>query len=330
MKKLFFLLIVCLSSLTSFAQEICPNDEIWYTSSNGKVIEPYKTDQFGANILSNTYTDGKGVIKFDGNVTSIRNSAFHNCNVLTSISIPNTVASIGNSAFSFCTSLTSVIIPDAVRSIGSSAFYYCSGLASVTMGDSITSIGEYAFDGCTALPVINNVRYADKYLIGAVDKTLSAYTIKKGTRYIANQAFKFCSALSSVTMENTITLIGNEAYYGCTGLTSLDIPGSVTSIGSSAFRYVSNLAKLYVHWQNPLTITSDVLDGIDKNTCVLYVPKGSVDNYKTAAVWTDFSNIEENPADDPLLKKYDVNGDGTVDVADITTLANYILHGATK
>lgn len=35
-------------------------------------------------------------------VTSIRNSAFHNCTNLTSVTIPNSVTSIGYGAFSNC------------------------------------------------------------------------------------------------------------------------------------------------------------------------------------------------------------------------------------
>ena len=53
-----------------------PSNEIWYTSSDGNVIEPNKTDVFGTNITSNTYENGVGVITFDGDVTTIGGSAF--------------------------------------------------------------------------------------------------------------------------------------------------------------------------------------------------------------------------------------------------------------
>jgi hypothetical protein len=39
------------------------------------------------------------------------------------------------------------------------------------------------------LPVENNLRYADTYLVGTVDKTLSSYTIKNGTKWIGDYAF---------------------------------------------------------------------------------------------------------------------------------------------
>ena len=98
---------------------------IFYTSSNNTIVNPYKSDVFGAKILSNTYKNGQGIIIFDAPVTSIGNQAFDDCTSLTSVTIPDSVTSIGYAAFSGCSSLTSVTIPDSVTSIGNYAFYEC-------------------------------------------------------------------------------------------------------------------------------------------------------------------------------------------------------------
>lgn len=34
-----------------------------------------------------------------------------------------------------------------------------------------------------------------------------------------------------------------------------------------------------------------MFDGVNKETCILYVPEGSVDKYKAAPVWKEFKNI---------------------------------------
>jgi hypothetical protein len=80
--------------------EMC---QILYTSTDGNIVTPYSTTAFGAaNIVSNTYENGQGVITFDSLVTTIGTSAFAGCTTLSSITIPADVTSIGNGAFRNC------------------------------------------------------------------------------------------------------------------------------------------------------------------------------------------------------------------------------------
>ena len=248
------------------------NNEIWYTNDSiTEATAPYKTNVFGANIVSNTYDAEKEcwVIKFDGEVTTIGGSAFYycssltsvtipdsvttiggaafsNCWRLTSITIPGSVTTIGNYAFSDCRSLTSITIPDSVTKIGDGAFSDCSSLTSVTIPDSVTTIGEKAFYSCSSLPIIDNIRYADTYLIEAVDKTMSVYTIKENTRFIGEYAFEDCSSLTSVTIGDSVTTIGENAFSGCSSLTSITIPDSLTTIGKYAFEDCSSLTNVTI------------------------------------------------------------------------------------
>ena len=186
----------------------------------------------------------KGDIVIPNSVTSIGDYAFYGCSSLTSVTIPNSVTSIGSRAFYGCSSLTSVTIPSSVTSIGENAFTFCRSLTSVTIPNSVTSIGQYAFSGCTSLPVVDNLRYADTYLVVAVDQTLSSYTIKNGTKWIGSGAFYNCSGLTSVTIPNSVTSIGSSAFRNCRSLTSVTIPSSVTSIGGSAFSNCSSLTSV--------------------------------------------------------------------------------------
>lgn len=129
-----------------------PNNEIWYTSSNGNVVTPSNT--YGPTIIDNTYENGKGIITFDGDVTSIIDWAFSYYYSLTSITIPNSVTSIGEYAFYECKGLTSITIPNSVISIGYWAFKECSALTSITIPNSVTSIGGDAFRECSGLTTI--------------------------------------------------------------------------------------------------------------------------------------------------------------------------------
>ena len=232
-----------MASVEHNAIPVVPNNQIWYTSSDGNVVTPYNTDVFGANIISNKYNNGKGVITFDGDITTIGDYAFAQCASLTSVTIPASATTIGYAAFCFCYSLTSVNIPDSVTTIGDSAFQDCYSLTSVTIPDSVTTIGNYAFYYCTSLKEFKG-KFATKdgrSLI--VDNTIIAYANASGTTYtipdsvtsIGSSAFGWCTSLTSVTIPDSVTTIGYAAFYNCYSLTSVNITDSVTTIGYAAF-----------------------------------------------------------------------------------------------
>ena len=53
------------ANIDSYALFSVPCNQIWQTSTNGDVVNPYRSNAFGANILSNEYVNGKGIITFD-------------------------------------------------------------------------------------------------------------------------------------------------------------------------------------------------------------------------------------------------------------------------
>ena len=172
-------------------------NEIWYTSTDGNIVEPYAKDAFGVAIKSNTYENGKGVITFDGDVKTIGNYAFQNGTSLASITLPEGLTTIGNSAFRECTSLKSITIPEGVTEIGNSAFAYCTSLAK--------------FEGPLAT--------SDQRCI-VIDGALEAFAPAELFEYVIPEG---------------VTSIGGYAFFGCSSLASITIPEGVTTIGYSAF-----------------------------------------------------------------------------------------------
>ena len=219
-----------------------PNNQIWYTSSDGNIVEPNNTN-FDANIISNTYNNGMGIITFDGDVTTIGDYAFYCRTRLTSVNIPDSVTTIGGSAFERCYSLTSVNIPDSVKTIGNDAFYSCDSLTSVTIGNSVTTIGNSAFVQCASLTSVtigDSVTEIGDYAFGDCS-SLTSVNIPDSVTTIGERAFISCSSLTSVNIPDSVKTIGNSAFQNCYSLTSITIPDSVTTIGNSAFMYCTSL-----------------------------------------------------------------------------------------
>ncbi|MBR7065208.1 MAG: leucine-rich repeat protein [Prevotella sp.] len=152
---------------------------------------------------------------------------------------------IGDFAFSQ-SELSSISIPESVISIGIGAFADCPNLMSINIPEGVTNFGTGAFSGCPNLPVENNIRYADTYLIEAIDKSLTEYQIKDGTRIIGTSAFSYCPNLTSFNIPNSITIIDSYAFDGCENLNSINIPNSVKSIGSYVFQSCSNLTSITI------------------------------------------------------------------------------------
>lgn len=77
------------------------------------------------------------------------------------------------------------------------------------------------------------------------------------------------------------------------GLASETIPNSVTAIGGYAFRYCSKLTKLVSLAVEPPICGEGAFEKVDKTTCQLLVPEGSVNKYKAADQWKEFLNISK-------------------------------------
>ena len=112
---------------------------------------------------------------------------------------------------------------------------------------------------------------------------------------IGAHAFSGCRSLTSLTLPSGVTSIGESAFTGCSGLTSLTLPSSVTSIGDSAFEGCSGLTSIYVSWESPLPINASIFEYANTKKCILYVPKGTYDDYWLSN-WGIFENIVEYDA----------------------------------
>ena len=78
------------------------------------------------------------------------------------------------------------------------------------------------------------------------------YSIRKGVKVIANNAFRFCKSLVNINIPKGVTSIGDWAFNGCESLTNINLPDSMTSIGYSAFSDCESLTSIII----PNSVTS--------------------------------------------------------------------------
>ena len=173
--------------------------QIIYTTTNGQIVTPVNNATFGANIVSNVYENGQGVITFDGPATAMTWGAFQNCTTLKTVTIPGSITNWEAYIFSGCTNLTTVTILDGVKSIGWGTFDQCTKLTDVVMPESVTTIESYAFSGCDALKTI---------------------TFPDNLTTIGEGAFYDCQLLSGVVIPNSVTSLGEKVFAICPNIGS--------------------------------------------------------------------------------------------------------------
>ena len=145
----------------------------------------------------------------------------------------------------------------------------------IVFGDNITSVGSYALNSCYCLKSI---------------------TMSNSITSIGLYTFNACYALLSVTISNSITQIMTYAFPICYSLASITIPESVTSIGAYAFNNCTGMSEYHFKPTTPPALAnSNAFTGIPSD-CKIYVPQGSLNAYKTATNWSQYSSkMQEEP-----------------------------------
>lgn len=208
------------------------------------------------------------------NLETIENSAFCDCESLTTIEMPaGSLEAIGDYAFSNCKSLTSIEIPSGVETIGKGAFNDCKSLQTVIFGIlsySLKTIGNSVFENC---------------------ESLTSIEIPSKVETIGTSAFKGCKSLKTVAfyVNAPVRTIEDFAFYGCESLTGIIIPGRVETIGRSAFEACESLTTI---WGDDLSSGFDRLRTIGayafqncKSLTAVEMPTVSLETIGDYAFW---------------------------------------------
>ena len=253
---------------------------------------------------------------------------------------PASVTTIGKGAFKE-TTIENVTISEGVTTLETFSFYHCRNLKSLNISSTVSTIGSEAFTGCPSLESIvvadanatfdsrDNcnaiIKTADDELIlGCVNTEIPA-TVKA----VGYKAFTE-TLITDITLPEGVTTLKPWALSKCGMLKTVVLPSTLTDIQYGAFQECNSLTDIYAYpHANSVTLGGDVWAFMDETLwtstdCTLHVYPEDFDYYSTADQWKEFTVIGDlgEPA---TGKPGDANGDGDVNVNDVTVTINYIL-----
>lgn len=211
-------------------------------------------------------------VSISHNIERIEKNAFNALKIVDlDFTNANNLKFIGESSFAKNALLTSVTFNDALTYIAKGAFIDNTNLETINFNDStnIEFIESTSFKNSSFIKAKEGERIIlGKVLYQASSTDMSATEINDLDNLygISNGIFKG-SNIERVTLPETLRYIGDEAFYKCDALTSIDIPSSVTTIGDSAFEGCKNVATLSlgnVDSSNLSKIGSKAFKGVSK------------------------------------------------------------------
>ena len=241
------------------------------------------------------------------------------------------VTRIGKLAFNFATKLQRVTMGDNIKVIDRFAIMNCSQLQEVQVGEQVDSIllDAFSYGKLETISIPKNVKYiaplivrnnpitsidvhpenanytsVDGVLFNKKENVLHSFPAAKATEYVIPETVDTigsCAfanvAITSITFPETLVYIDQEAFVN-TKLTKVDFPSSLTAIGMTAFDLCSGITEVTCRATTPPIMSDGREEYITSVFCrvpienaTLYVPAESVEAYKSANQWKEFSRI---------------------------------------
>lgn len=292
-------------------------------------------------------------------VNQVAASAFAYCDNIISVNIPATVVRLFDQAFYKCASLAEVVLNEGLTQVGNNAFASCDRLSAVSIPSTVTSIANKSFGKCQSLARIDvdedNAKYAsiDGVLFSKDLKKLMTYPMAHGDTYevpegtasietnaflsaavvdvllpatlqtINSMAFSDAGRLRAIVIPDSVTKLNTSAFANCVSLESVELPSAMATLANDVFKGDTSLVTIVSHAPVPPACTASSFTAGQKSSATVTVPDKCGEAYLADPMWGVFENIVEQ---EPDVLLGDVNGDGNVNMADLSCLVDYLLN----
>lgn len=230
-----------------------PNNEIWYITSDGKPIylEPtrYQGGLFDVNIISNTYENGRGVIRCNGPITLLKASAFSTAGryyneKIIYLCLPNSVKTMEMFALRGL-KIPELRIPDSLEFVEGAALNLPNArrfIGSHTTEDGRCVILDNAkeFEGLGSTMTEQNA-----CMVAFAPKGISSYSIPSQVKILSEYTFAYCPELKEIILNEGLEYISNCCFFEDTLDCNIVIPSTLKYMSSYAFIHCSGIKGFY-------------------------------------------------------------------------------------
>lgn len=256
-------------------------------------------------------------------VVRIGYGAFAWCDKLTSVQLPATLREIRYGAFSMCTSLKEIVIPDGVRVCGG-AFYGCSSLKKVDFSGCDFQYNHYDRVVCQCLSLETVYLPKEWY-----DECYHTYLdeLNPEQERILGEYYEEYDDFPFVRSEQESSLGDRNMPRAAQPMSDAGLPERNMSSNPCELQGCVNLREIHAQTSRPLDVRTmhafNEIDGWEGlyASCVLYVPKGSLEAYESTEPWCNFENIIEEGSSGVEVVRQDDN---------IAVRKIYDLHGVLR
>lgn len=235
---------------------------------------------------------------------------------ITHLVIPDGVSTIKKNVFMGCKNIESVTFSNSVEKIEAYAFNNCSNLTMLKLGSGLKTIAvEGCFEGCPKLTKViipDIAAYCNLtkggYIFGTNEMHLyrdeatemTDLLIPEGVTSIGEYLFYNFTGLISLTLPNSLESIGTYAFYNCKGLKTILVGKGLKSVATYSFFYYGDYSKsdFYILAATPPEAVYDTFT-ISFGNKYLHVPENSLEQYKAATAWKNFTSIVALQDGDP-------------------------------
>ena len=241
-------------------------------------------------------------------ITAIGSYSYAGCKGLDRIVIPPSVTVIKKYAFCEC-DVRHMTIPGTVKVVEQGAFDFCGWVEDVYIEDGVEQLGRELFRLCVAMKSLRLPNTITEIPYGMLWQ---------------------CDSLLELIIPNSVTKVNSYAAYDCPLVKRIVIGSSVTELGGYSLSSSHDATTVTCLAPTPPSTGIMSLSPAWKDHTILRVPRSSVDLYKTAYVWKDafFDIVGVN--DDGSGGPGDSDGDGVIGINDATLIIDAILSGDTS